>query len=652
MISLYLRSSSYNTYSLCEQQYFIEYVLGHKAPAGKAASKGTMTHKCLEILALSKKAIQDGLNQFEDEELGEICFEDINSNEYVDSIISKTWNFYKDKMGIEWVKKDEKDIYKWTWEAITYNNGCFDPRKKEIFWPEFQFDITFPHKWAEYYFINPIDDCILYGQLALKGTIDLITKVNNDTYEVTDYKGLPLDTPIPTVDGWKTMSELQVGDKVFDQYGKQTKIIGKSRVKNVECYKIIFDDKSEVICDKEHQWKLHDGKTVKVTELKVKDLIKIASPIDMPKIDLPIDPYTLGIWLGDGRNRGGSVSGADIFIFEEIARRGYPVGHDISCKEGICEERTIFNLTKQLRPLNLLHNKHIPPIYFRASFEQRLDLLRGLMDSDGCVNCFREQGMFFNCHKRLSEDVLELLHTLGQRPKLFKTKKTGFGLTVDSYDIYFRPININPFLLPRKADRVSKDWGSGKSWRRQVREIIPMGEQKTQCIMVDSPDSTYLCTKNMIPTHNSGRRLDWATNEEKDYTYLCDDPQLRIYHYALSKTFPHIKHWILTIYFINDGGPFTMSYGEEDIVKTEEMIKKRFEHIKQNTRPSLIKDKSQSWKCSKVCHFGKNYHPKNPSKTICQFINENVRINGIDHTIKNYSKDGHQFGNYQQPGRY
>ena len=175
-------------------------------------------------------------------------------------------------------------------------------------------------------------------------------------------------------------------------------------------------------------------------------------------------------------------------------------------------------------------------------------------------------------------------------------------------------------------------------------------QQETQCIAVDSPSNTFLCTENMIPTHNTGRRLDWATGEEKTYKKLCSDPQLRLYHYALSKLYPDMDQIIMTIYFINDGGPFTMAYSKEDLVETEQMLKKRFEEIRDNVRPSLITNPYHKWKCSKICHYGKTQHPKDPSKTICEYINCQTRKIGIDGVVKAETVPGHHVGFYQAPG--
>lgn len=157
----------------------------------------------------------------------------------------------------------------------------------------------------------------------------------------------------------------------------------------------------------------------------------------------------------------------------------------------------------------------------------------------------------------------------------------------------------------------------------------------------------------------TGRRLDWATGKEKDYEYLMNDPQLRIYHYAVTKLFPDVEHIMVTIYFINDGGPFSMSFSKKDLTRTKEMLKDKFERIKATQIPILNK----GWKCQKLCHFGKNkfenpmietrtgqFTKRGEEMTMCQEVDYMIRAKGIDWVTENYTKPGHQVANYKAPG--
>lgn len=346
MIITYLRSSSYGTHCMCEQQYFIEYVLGYKSPSNKKADKGTICHKVLEILAHIKLCQQQNANSYVDDILGPI-----NVNKYdLDQIIDKVYSYYSSQFKHHvWEPKDLKDCRSWSHKALTDHNGIFDPRSRNIVRPEQHFDIEIDKSWANYEFDTK--DGVIKGKLAIKGTIDLITKVNENTLEIID---------------WKT-----------------------------------------------------------------------------------------------------------------------------------------------------------------------------------------------------------------------------------------------------------------------------------------------------------GRRLDWATGEEKTLEKLYKDPQLKIYHYALSKLYPEYDHIIMSINFINDGGAFSMCYDKKDLLSTENLIRQKFEEIKKCKKPRL----SKTWKCNKLCYFGKNSFAqtdknilpiieyrenetckKGSEMTICEQVKHDIELKGIKSVVDEYTSPGYSVGKYKAPG--
>lgn len=344
MIITYFRSSSFNAHSMCEQQYFLEYVLGWRGPSGHKADKGTITHKVLEILAVIKKAQQDNQTEIIDDIIGKVSVENYNLN----TIIEKVYKHYSTaNPHHKWTPKDHKDCHSWVYKAIEFNDGMFDPRKRNILNPEQHFDFEIKKPWAKYDFKVPEGN--LTGHLALKGTIDLITLVNDNTIEVID---------------WKT-----------------------------------------------------------------------------------------------------------------------------------------------------------------------------------------------------------------------------------------------------------------------------------------------------------GRRLDWATGEEKTQEKLEKDPQLRIYHYAISHLYPHIEHIIFSIYFINDGGPFSICFDKKDLKDTEDMLREKFDLIKKSKRPKLNK----TWMCTKLCHFGKtnfidtHIEPiseyrdgqicqNGSTMTKCEQVKHDIELYGIDMVTNMYKNKNHTFGTYKAPG--
>ena len=344
MIITYFRSSSYNTHSMCEQQYFAEYVLGWRGPSGQKADKGTITHKVLEILAVIKKAQQDNLDTVDDDVFGLINVHSYN----LDEIIDKVYDYYTQQtQHHKWSPKDLKDCRAWVYKAIEFNNGMFDPRNRNVLCPEQHFDFEISKPWAKYSY--DVEDKKITGNLALKGTIDLITLVNDTTIEIID---------------WKT-----------------------------------------------------------------------------------------------------------------------------------------------------------------------------------------------------------------------------------------------------------------------------------------------------------GRRLDWATGEEKTQEKLERDPQLRIYHYAIKHLYPKINHIMFSIYFINDGGPFTICFNDSDLAETENMLRAKYELIKNTKKPRLHK----SWMCSKLCHFGKttfdntNVAPiteyrdgqtcsVGQTMTKCEQVKHDLDLYGIDTTMNLYKHPKHSIGLYKAPG--
>ena len=161
----------------------------------------------------------------------------------------------------------------------------------------------------------------------------------------------------------------------------------------------------------------------------------------------------------------------------------------------------------------------------------------------------------------------------------------------------------------------------------------------------------------------TGKRLDWATGETKDQKKLWRDAQLRMYHLAMAHRFPEARTFLITIYFINDGGPFTVHFQDKDLPKTKEMIQKKFEFIKSTQQPTLIKetDPSQSWKCRKLCHAGmtsfegthiepiKNVR-YNRDMTKCEQIKNMIKKKGVEWGVQNYNAPEFNFASYKAPG--
>ena len=168
-------------------QYYMEYGLGWRGLSGKKADKGTIVHKILELAAVAKKALQDGQDTINDSEIGEI--ETANYDpEYLDNVIDQVYEYYTSRTAHhDWKPLDLKHCRKWVWKIFNDHDGMFDPKNRNVVDAEPHFDFEIEEEWAAYdYVLN--DGTELKGSLALKGTIDLITDIGDDTYEVIDWK--------------------------------------------------------------------------------------------------------------------------------------------------------------------------------------------------------------------------------------------------------------------------------------------------------------------------------------------------------------------------------------------------------------------------------------------------------------------------------
>ena len=340
MIVTYIRSSSYNNYDYCQMQYFITYVLGHRSTSGKKAQLGTIVHKVMEVLSSCKKKLQESPDKkslyIKDDAIGKVNFtpRSLFTKTFVSRILDKSYEHYTSTCVHKYTGADVKFCRTQVKTALTYNDGQFDPRKRDIVDAEPQFDIAIDEPWAKFKYKMPNGEEV-EGQLAIKGTIDLVTKVADDTIEVVD---------------WKT-----------------------------------------------------------------------------------------------------------------------------------------------------------------------------------------------------------------------------------------------------------------------------------------------------------GRRLNWATGEEKTYEKLLDDPQLLLYNYAISQLYPEYTQAIMTIFYIRDGGPFSMCFDKSDQEKFLGMLEKRFKQIQRNDFPQPCSRNRTSFKCTKLCHFYKNNWP-GTNISMCEHVEEHLKAFGEQETIDNCTREGHNIGYYEAPG--
>jgi hypothetical protein len=350
-------------------------------------------------------------------------------------------------------------------------------------------------------------------------------------------KALALDTPILTKTGWSTMGHLKDGDIIYDSNGQYTTILKAHEIlRDRECYEIEFDNGEKIVADGEHLWftqsrrdrtKKQTG-AVRTTKEILKNLKTYGNepnhriPMSMLGIQgleqvLPIDPYVLGLWLGDGSSDNGSITVGDRDLPEicNLLRNNIQFDKTIIKKYGnaattvtiTCSEKIRSkSLTSLIKENNLYQNKHIPQIYLQGSRKQRLELLCGLIDSDGYIDN-RGYANFYNTNLVLVHQVKSLIESLGYKTtyKEFIPKLNGIECTLCGV-LAFKPRELICKLLFKTKRIKIEDQINNSKKRAQYHYIKNIKQVKSvpvRCITVDSKDSLYLAGKQLIPTHNT-----------------------------------------------------------------------------------------------------------------------------------------------------
>lgn len=334
-----------------------------------------------------------------------------------------------------------------------------------------------------------------------------------------NWKCLALDTPIPTPSGWATMGELAAGDTVFDERGQPCTVLGISPVKRgAKCFRITFDDGSHIVADEDHLWSVHrphwgqTDKLRKTSQLRAgQHTIRVAGPLKNAAVDLPIDPYVLGVWLGDGYSQSASfcASPDDMpAISAALEAAGATLGEPRL--NGTVMRRAITGLRAKLAANGLLQNKHIPVAYLRGSYEQRVALLQGLMDTDGsAAKKAGGQCSFTTSNQPLAAHFAVLVRSLGMKAK-FIVRRRKIKTSVGEVDCavawqfgFTPPAGIVPFRLPRKAAVMETRPIKPRPHHHRIVKIEKVRSVPVKCILVDSPSHLFLAGVSMIPTHNT-----------------------------------------------------------------------------------------------------------------------------------------------------
>ncbi|MFB9713944.1 LAGLIDADG family homing endonuclease [Arthrobacter methylotrophus] len=244
--------------------------------------------------------------------------------------------------------------------------------------------------------------------------------------------------------------------------------------------------------------------------------IRVADPIDGPDADLPVDPYVLGAWLGDGcKGSGNVVSSAATsctdknglsdqqHMLEQLEAAGYEP-RVLACSDILIGTR---GLKVKLREAGVLHDKHIPAMYLRASKSQRLALLQGLMDTDGSLMASGQCTLPQNS-RRMAEGILELTRSLGIKARWTEWASgyvpegsTEKNMTGTTHNVSFRTA-LPVFRLPRKQAKQAAPIADGSTTRRLIVSIEQIETEPTRCIGVADEGHLFLA-EGFIPTHNT-----------------------------------------------------------------------------------------------------------------------------------------------------
>lgn len=364
-------------------------------------------------------------------------------------------------------------------------------------------------------------------------------------------KALRPDDVVPTPLGTRCVSDIRPGDLLFGEHGDAVRVLGTKNYDMCPFYRVTFSDGTAVDVSSGHLWKVR-GRNSRRTgsdDWEVLETIDIlehgvkrrngtsmarqweipASPrVIYPARALPVDPYTYGVWLGDGDKAGGRITNIDSEVWENIA---YPTRVD-------GKTRTAIGLKVDLVNAGLLgcttYNASVDRRYIES--ERRLQVLQGLLDTDGWVEKSCGGAAFASASRQLTRDVIEIARSLGLRARNEKFKPNKFAgswsthITWDGETRLFR-IDRKQQALVAAEKRYTTKW---------IESIEPVAEGPGICFEVDGG---IFLARDYIVTHNSAfisMLINWGMSTCEDCKVVVTantDNQLR------TKTWPEIIKW-------------------------------------------------------------------------------------------------------------
>lgn len=359
----------------------------------------------------------------------------------------------------------------------------------------------------------------------------------------------PLFTNVLTPDGWRPIGDLQVGDLVIGSNGEPTPVLGVYPQGERDIYRVTAQDGSWTLACGEHLWTVRTASdkrrdkpwrvletqemigNLRAAHARRYELPMLTAPVCFPEREVPMDPYALGLLLGDGCLTGSTTPSfatedPELAKALEAALPGVTVRHKsgpdyvLNRIKSPGDVVTLENpVTRVLREMDLLrtrsHSKFVPDDYLYNSDEVRLAVLQGLLDSDGGPVTQKDRTcriQYTTTSIMLRDDVISLVRSLGgvaytrrrgaegRKPGLAKGRQVGYRYDAHVVDIRL-PEGIEPFRLARKLDTYHAGGGGGRPMRF-IDSIEPAGREETVCIQVAAEDSLYV-TQDYLLTHNT-----------------------------------------------------------------------------------------------------------------------------------------------------
>jgi len=394
-------------------------------------------------------------------------------------------------------------------------------------------------------------------------------------------KRLPVSEPVLTPKGWVENAELSAGDWVYGHDGKPVQVEAVYPPQKSTVWKVIFSDGRYVRCDAEHLWEVerrggHSFKTEVLTTQQIMDwgltvgggtrnglsrriarfYVPLVQPIDHAPIPFDIHPYLLGALIGDGSLTGTRIAISTPDIDAEVienAKKYLPSDfHFNENRHPACPQYAISKPTKdaafyhKIKALGLnvkSPDRFIPEIYFMGSISQRMDLLSGLMDTDG--SCIRNRTTYHTKSAQLAQDVAQLVRSLGGWAKV-RVYERSDGKGIDYQ------VNVKTHFCPFNLSRKAAQWRPSNI-KLAVSEIVQDGEESQRCIKISDPRGLFV-TRGYTLTHNTPTSIAYCNEREAQRVLVIVPASVRLQWAAQIKawsTIPMVK--VSTMLKVKDG---------------------------------------------------------------------------------------------------